>query len=124
MAAVRSKGTRPEMLVRKELHRLGFRYRLHRVDLPGRPDLTFSTARAVVEVRGCFWHQHCGCKRARLPSTRVEWWTAKLKANVERDWRNEGALANLGWRTLVAWECELIEDADAVIRRLVAALRA
>ena len=107
MAAIRGKNTKPEMVVRSLLHSLGYRFRLHRKDIPGRPDLAFPARRKVVEVRGCFWHQHPGCPRARLPSTRQDYWHPKLAANVARDERNEATLAGLGWSTLVVWECEM-----------------
>ena len=123
MSAVRGKDTRPEMLVRRALHGLGLRYRLHRSDLPGRPDLAFSAARVAVEIRGCFWHQHCGCMRAKLPRTRADWWAAKLARNVERDNRNEAELLARGWRLQVVWECELARDAGVVIERLAEAIR-
>ena len=108
MAAVRGKHTKPELLVRRLLHRLGYRFRLHRRDLPGRPDVVFPSRRKVVEVRGCFWHRHQApsCRNAVLPRTRAEWWQAKLDANVARDERNMKALLELGWKVLVVWECE------------------
>jgi DNA mismatch endonuclease Vsr len=117
MAAVRSKDTAPEMTVRRLVHGLGYRFRLHRRDLPGRPDLVFPARKAAVEVRGCFWHQHAGCPRAALPRTRREWWEAKLASNVARDKRNAAALTAMGWRLLTVWECE-VGDAEALETRL------
>ncbi len=107
MQAIRGKDTKPEMLVRRLVHGMGYRFRLHRPDLPGRPDMAFPGRRCVIEVRGCFWHAHASCGRARLPATRREWWAAKLAANVARDRRNLAALRRAGWRVLVLWECQL-----------------
>lgn len=118
MAQVKSKDTKPEMTVRRLLHRLGYRYRLHRKDLPGRPDLVFPSRRKAVFVHGCFWHDHAGCKKVRLPSSNEDYWLAKLKRNRERDERNLVQLKKDGWKPLVIWECELA-DLDAVARNLV-----
>ena len=107
MSRVRDRNTRPEMKVRRLLHAAGYRYRLHRRDLPGRPDIVFPTRRKAIEIRGCFWHRHPGCKDATMPRTRREWWEAKLASNVERDARNLVALEEMGWRVLVLWECEM-----------------
>lgn len=117
MALVRSIDTKPEMLVRRLLHRMGYRYRLHRRDLPGTPDLAFTSRRAVIFVHGCFWHRHAGCSLARLPKSRTEFWTSKLEGNRERDARKIDALEALGWRVLTVWECEL-RDTEALADRL------
>ncbi|WP_343893881.1 DNA mismatch endonuclease Vsr [Craurococcus roseus] len=109
MSAVRGKDTGPEMLVRRIVHGLGYRYRLHRRDLPGRPDLAFGPRRKAIEVRGCFWHRHPGCARASLPSTRRDWWREKLDGNAARDARNLAAIERMGWEVLVLWECELTD---------------
>jgi len=109
MAKVRSKDTGSELAVRRHLHRRGLRFRLHRRDLPGRPDIVFPSRRVVVFVHGCFWHGHLGCKRAKLPATRPEFWRAKIAANVERDARALDALWGLGWQPIVVWECEINE---------------
>ncbi|RUU25222.1 MULTISPECIES: very short patch repair endonuclease [unclassified Mesorhizobium] len=117
MALIRSVDTKPEMLVRRLAHRLGFRFRLHRKDLPGKPDLVFPGRRAAVFVHGCYWHGH-GCKRgARMPKTNVDYWTAKIGRNRERDEANVAALEAAGWRVLVVWECEL-KDTDGLAGRL------
>ena len=123
MASVRGKHTRPEMLVRRIAHALGYRFRLHRPDLPGRPDLTFPGRRKVVMVHGCFWHQHPdpACRAAAMPKTRQEYWHPKLEANIVRDARALDRLAALDWDVLVIWECEL-RDVLAVAKRLVAFL--
>lgn len=108
MAAIRSRDTKPEVALRRALHAQGFRFRLHDRRLPGRPDIVLPRYKAVLQVNGCFWHQH-GCSNSRLPSTRVEFWQAKLDANVARDVRNERELAQLGWRVATVWECEIRE---------------
>lgn len=106
MSRIRSRNTRPELQLRKALHKMGFRYRLHEKKLPGSPDLVFPKYRAVIFVHGCFWHRH-GCKQTTTPSTRKEFWLGKFKANVERDKRNVKKLRISGWRVLIIWECEL-----------------
>ena len=106
MSGIRSKDTRPEMIVRRALHARGFRYRLHVKDLPGKPDLVFPRYRSVVMVHGCFWHGH-SCHLFKVPSTRTEFWLAKIGRNRERDAEVRQALAGLGWRVLEVWECEL-----------------
>jgi DNA mismatch endonuclease Vsr len=105
MAAIRGKDTKPEMLVRRMLHALGYRFRLHRRDLPGRPDIVLPGRRKAIFVHGCFWHQH-GCPKSTLPQSRRQWWEAKLRGNVARDRRNEVALAAEGWEVLTVWECD------------------
>ncbi len=121
MSRIRSRDTKPEMIVRRIAHGLGFRFRLHRRDLPGSPDLVFPRHRAVIQVHGCFWHRHPGCKHASNPKTRVSYWEEKFRGNVVRDRRNETALHELGWRTLVIWECET-KDREAVAERIEAFL--
>lgn len=110
MARIRGKNTGPEMRVRRIAHSMGLRFRLHRKDLPGRPDLVFPKHRLAVFVHGCFWHRHPGCGRASTPSTRPEFWRAKFDANVERDLHQQAALTERGWKVLVLWECELKDD--------------
>jgi DNA mismatch endonuclease Vsr len=118
LAAVASKDTAPELRVRRLLHRLGYRYRLHRRDLPGTPDIVLAARRKVLEVRGCFWHRHPdpACRNAVLPKVRADWWTAKLARNVARDERNLAALHELGWSVLVLWECEVRDEAALAAR--------
>ncbi|RWC38440.1 MAG: DNA mismatch endonuclease Vsr [Mesorhizobium sp.] len=117
MSLVRSTGTKPELAVRRLAHALGYRFRLHRKDLPGKPDLVFSRRQAVIFVHGCFWHGH-GCKRgARMPTKNREYWSAKIARNVERDAASVAAIEADGWRVLVIWECEM-KDADRLARRL------
>jgi len=109
MGLVRNKDTGPEMIVRRLAHRLGYRYRLHRKDLPGRPDLVFPRLRKVIFVHGCFWHRHpsATCKLARMPKSRLDFWQAKLEGNRARDLLNHESLERTGWKVLVVWECEL-----------------
>lgn len=106
MARVRSKNTAPELAVRKISHGLGYRFRLHRADLPGRPDIVFPRHRLVVFVHGCFWHRHPNCSRATTPATNTAKWQEKFERNVLRDSRSASELATLGWDVLVIWECE------------------
>lgn len=107
MASIRGKNTRPELMVRRGLHRVGVRFRLHVRDLPGRPDLVFPKYRAVLFVHGCFWHRHDSCRLAYTPSANSGKWLDKFEANVERDRRQIAALQTAGWRVLVVWECLL-----------------
>jgi DNA mismatch endonuclease (patch repair protein) len=106
MRAIRGKDTKPEMAVRSLVHGLGYRFRLHRADLPGKPDLAFPARRKVIFVHGCFWHSHA-CKSGLIPNSNREFWLPKLRRNKERDARNLDALAQQGWKVLVIWECEL-----------------
>ncbi|EAQ26796.1 XorII very-short-patch-repair endonuclease [Roseovarius sp. 217] len=108
MSRVRGRDTKPEMLVRRLTHGMGYRYRLHRRGLPGSPDLVFPSRMKVIFVHGCFWHQHLdpGCKLARLPKSKLDFWGPKLETNRERDERNLVLLAELGWDVLVIWECQ------------------
>src|SRR5215210_2417244 len=107
MSRVRGADTKPEIRVRSFLHRLGYRFRLHRRDLPGRPDIVLARYGTVIFVHGCFWHQHPGCSKASLPETNRGEWTSKLARNVERDRENQGVLREAGWRVVTIWECEL-----------------
>ncbi len=106
MSRIRSKDTKPELRVRKTAHAMGLRFRLHRKDLPGTPDLVFPKWRTVVFVHGCFWHRHPGCRKAYEPKSRVDFWKKKFAANVERDERTRKALEKAGWKVVVIWECE------------------
>lgn len=105
MSGIKGKNSLPEMQVRKALFAMGHRFRLHQRDLPGTPDIVMSGRKIVVFVHGCFWHAHKGCKYAKTPSTRTEFWSAKLQANVDRDQRAVDKLAEMGWRVLCVWEC-------------------
>ena len=107
MSRIPSKDTKPELKVRSFLFRHGFRFRLHVKNLPGHPDIVLPKYRTVVEVRGCFWHRHPGCRQATTPSSNVKFWQEKFKRNVERDRNTEKRLKELGWRLIVIWQCEL-----------------
>lgn len=113
MAKVGRRDTKPELDLRRELHSLGLRYRLHRKNLPGTPDLTFPRFRPTVFVNGCFWHRHEGCRLSALPTTNFGFWKQKLEGNVGRDRTNFQALQELGWRVVVVWGCELNTEARA-----------
>ena len=110
MSGIRGKNTKPEIVVRRFLHRMGFRFRLHRRDLPGKPDIVLPRYRTVVEVRGCFWHRHKGCPFAYTPRSNREFWETKLNGNRDRDRRNLRKLGEMGWRVIEVWECELADD--------------
>jgi DNA mismatch endonuclease (patch repair protein) len=105
MGRVRGRNTSPELRVRRAAHRLGYRFRIHRGDLPGTPDIVFPKHRLVIFVHGCFWHRHEGCQRCTTPKTRTDFWSAKFKKNMERDQRNVEALQECGWNVLIVWEC-------------------
>jgi DNA mismatch endonuclease (patch repair protein) len=106
MSRVRAKDTKPEIIVRRSAHALGYRFRLHRRDLPGCPDLVFAARKKVIFVNGCFWHRHPGCRMASTPKTRAEFWSAKFSQNVRRDVHAISCLENSGWACLVIWERE------------------
>lgn len=123
MGRVRQQGTSLELLVRKELHRRGLRYRLGGCGLPGRPDLVFRCRKAVVFVHGCFWHAH-ECRLGRRPASNAEFWEQKALANKERDARKEAELTKLGWAVYVVWQCELLDsERDRTMQRLNSAIR-
>lgn len=113
MSRIRGKDSNPEMKLRRLVHGLGFRYRLHVEDLPGKPDLVFPARHAVIFMHGCFWHRHEGCKLARLPKSKLNFWKKKLETNRERDLRHHQQLLELGWSVLVVWECQLGDTVNA-----------
>ena len=117
MARVKSKGTGPELKVRRKLHRAGYRFRLHRTDLPGSPDLLLPKYRLALFVNGCFWHWH-GCKRSRMPNSNVEYWTAKIERNVNRDRETRDELERMGWRHRVIWECQVDDGVEVLCKEL------
>lgn len=119
MRRIKSKGMKPEMIVRRLVHRLGFRYRLHRKDLPGKPDLVFGPKRKVIFVHGCFWHGHEreGCADSRIPKSNLDYWAPKLAKNKQRDAERCAELESLGWKVLIVWECETLDEAN--LRRLL-----
>lgn len=116
MAAIRGKDTEPEMIVRRFLHSRGYRYRIHRKDLPGKPDLVLPRLKVCIFVHGCFWHRHPGCAFATTPSTRLDFWSEKFKKNVARDLANIDALEAAGWSVLIVWECQLKRGLDTLER--------
>jgi DNA mismatch endonuclease (patch repair protein) len=118
MAAVKARDTAPEIQLRRMIHAMGYRYRLHGKDLPGRPDLIFPARRKIIFVHGCFWHHHANCSGGRMPKTRADFWSTKLQRNVSRDEEVESSLRKLGWDVLVVWECEL-RGLDLVRERVV-----
>jgi DNA mismatch endonuclease, patch repair protein len=122
MRRIRAKGTSPEMVVRRAVHAMGYRYRLHVATLPGKPDLVLPRLKKIIEVRGCFWHQHKGCIDSHIPKSRTEYWRPKLTGNRQRDNKNEKQLRAAGWRLLTLWECE-VRDVARLRKRLLAFLR-
>lgn len=119
MARFRGRDTKPEVLVRQSLHRLGRRFRLHRRDLPGRPDIVLPRDRTAIFVHGCFWHAHEGCPSARVPKTKPEFWAAKFAGNRARDARVTAELEAMGWRVVTLWECEILGgNVEEILRRL------
>jgi len=121
MSRIRDKGSAPEMKLRRLIHGMGFRYRLHVKELPGKPDLVFPSRRAVIFMHGCFWHRHEECKLARLPKSKLDFWKPKLEANKARDLLHQRQLRDLGWRVLVVWECEMIytERVSTIVRNFL-----
>lgn len=124
MAAIKGKDTKPEMVVRRGLHARGLRFRLHRRDLPGRPDLVLPSKRIAIFVHGCFWHAHEGCQFYKLPDTNHERWRKKLEGNRARDIRDQNLLLSDGWRVIVVWECELRQNAERRLDELVSEIKA
>lgn len=117
MARFRGRDTKPELLVRRALHRLGRRFRLHRRDLPGRPDIVLPRDRTIIFVHGCFWHAHEGCSVARLPKTKPDFWAAKFASNRARDARVKAELEGMGWRVIILWECDIQgRELDSLLR--------
>jgi len=106
MSRIRSRDTSPEMVVRRLVHRMGYRYRLHVSKLPGKPDIVLPRLKRIIDVRGCFWHQHPGCIDSHIPKSRVRYWAPKLQRNQRRDTENTRMMRRLGWRVCVVWECE------------------
>lgn len=116
MAGIKGKDTKPEMAVRKTVHAMGFRFRLHRKDLPGSPDLVFPRLRKVIFVHGCFWHQHHGCRFAYLPKSNVQFWHDKLESNRRRDAQVLERLSDVGWEHLIVWECEISDKTTLALK--------
>lgn len=114
MSRVRGKNTIPELIVRRLVHKLGYRYKLHQKNLPGCPDLVFTRKQKVIFVHGCFWHRHASkkCKLARLPKSRLDFWLPKFEGNILRDRKNQKAIKSIGWKSLIIWECEMKDQAS------------
>ena len=106
MSRVKGRDTKPEIVVRSIIHRMGFRFRLHQRDLPGTPDIVLPRHSKVIFIHGCFWHSHKGCSRSKRPTTNVEFWNSKIEGNIERDKRSCRSLRRMGWKVLVVWQCE------------------
>jgi len=123
MSRIRSADTKPEMVLRSVLHRMGFRFRLHRQRLLGRPDIVLPKYHTVIFVHGCFWHQHPGCIEAVRPKTNEKYWAAKLEGNVKRDDKNRRALRREGWRVFRFWECQIEKDPVGIAMRIAKELR-
>jgi DNA mismatch endonuclease, patch repair protein len=121
MAGIRGKDTKPELALRRSLHALGFRYRLHAKGVPGKPDIVMPKYQAVIFVHGCFWHRHEGCRYATIPSTRPEFWSSKFDANVARDAAVRSALLAAGWRVATVWECALRKETGVEAARDIVA---
>ena len=123
MGRIRSRDTKPELIVRSLLHRCGVRFSLRRRGLPGTPDIVLPRYKTVVFVHGCFWHRHARCRMASAPKSHRAFWQAKFEANVARDRRNRRALTKAGWRVIVLWECEVVRDPLAAVQRVMGAIR-
>jgi len=117
MKRIKGKNTAPEMIVRKLLHSLGYRYRLYVKNLPGKPDLVFPGRKKIIFVNGCFWHGH-GCVKGQLPKSRLEFWGEKISSNISRDQKNQADLKESGWEILIVWQCEL-KNINSVMHKMV-----
>lgn len=119
MSQVRTKGTTPELALRSALHSAGFRFRLHRKDLPGKPDIVLPKNKCAIFVHGCFWHHHEGCIKSKMPKSNIEFWQKKIAANIQRDKSNQDDLEKMGWQVLVVWECDIKKDVCGVVKQAV-----
>lgn len=122
MSRIRGKDTAPEVKLRSLLHRAGHRFRLHRKDLPGCPDIVLPSSRIAVYVHGCYWHRHEDCRFATMPSSNIDFWRSKFERTVERDQENIDALKITGWRPVIVWECELRADPEGTLRKIEEAI--
>lgn len=118
MSKIRSKDTKPEIILRSNLHNLGYRFRIHRKDLPGKPDIILPKYNTIIYVHGCFWHYHKDCKEGRIPVTNSNFWREKLYKNIERDKHHQLACEKLGWKVFVAWECEIENSLNELLIRI------
>jgi len=119
MSKIRGKNTKPEMILRSKLFSHGFRFRVHRNDLPGKPDIVLPKYKTIIFVHGCFWHNHQDCREGRIPSTNSNYWSIKLKKNITKDAENEMACKNLGYKVIVVWECEIEKKLDELLSSLI-----
>ena len=117
MSRIKGKNTRPERIVRSMIHEMGFRFRLHSKELPGKPDIVLKKHKTVIFVHGCFWHRHRNCRKSTVPKTNTETWIAKFRENQKRDALNEKKISELGWRLIKIWECET-ENTNALRKRI------
>lgn len=115
MSRIKGRDTKPEVLLRSALHRAGFRFRVCRTDLPGRPDIVFPRQKLAIQVRGCFWHQHKDCGGDRMPASNLDYWRPKLEKNIRRDAEKDEALRELGWSVMIVWECEITKEGVAEV---------
>lgn len=123
MSKIRSKNTKPELIIRSALFRQGYRFRIHRKDLPGCPDIVFPSRRVAIFIHGCFWHLHQACRDGTIPKTSTDHWKAKLERNVVRDKEHVQRLEEMNWRVMTIWECEIQKNLDEVINRVVSFLK-
>lgn len=123
MSRIRGKNTKPEMILRSELFRQGFRFRVHRVDLPGKPDIVLAKYQTVIFVNGCFWHFHKHCREGRIPSTNSKFWKEKLEKNITKDEKHIEALKIAGWKVFVTWECEIEKNFEITVNNLINDIR-
>lgn len=119
MSKIRSKNTKPEIMLRKVLFALGYRYRIHNKVLPGKPDIVLPKYKTAIFVHGCFWHYHADCREGRIPNTNSAFWREKLLKNISRDQKHQETLIQLGWKVLVCWECEIEKDIEAVTKKVI-----
>lgn len=119
MSKISGKNTKPEIIVRKIVHKLGYRFRLHRRDLPGKPDIVFPKYKKVIFVNGCFWHGHSKCSRSKLPATNIDFWKKKIKGNKQKDKNNHLCLKKMGWNYLVIWQCEIKKNNHEILSQKI-----
>jgi len=120
MSKIKGKNTKPEKLLRSALFKLGYRFRIHQKNLPGKPDIVLTKYKTAIFVHGCFWHYHKDCKEGRIPSTNTKFWQNKLSKNIERDLKNIQNIETLGWKVAVVWECEIEKEIENALTKLVA----
>lgn len=119
MSKIRSKNTKPEMILRSNLFKAGFRFRLHEKDLPGKPDIVLPKYHTVIFVQGCFWHLHKGCQEGRIPLSNIDYWKKKLHKNVLKDKQNKIACEHLGWKVIIVWECQIEKHLDVTLSKII-----